>query len=53
MQFGRHPLIVIRQAQTQRAHAVPRQQLAKAHMAAWIGIPLRQHEHRRFRLTLG
>ena len=46
VELGRHPLIVIRQAQTQRAHAVPREQPAQADVAAGVGVPLRQHEHR-------
>ena len=45
-ELGRHPLVVIRQAQAQRAHAVPREQAAQADVAARVGVPLRQHEHR-------
>jgi len=45
LELGRHASIVIRQAQSERRHAVHGQQLRQTNMAARIGIPLRQHEN--------
>ena len=49
VELRRHPPVVIRQAEAQRAHAVPRQQPAQADVSAGIGVPLRQHQHGRAR----
>ena len=47
MELRRHALIVIGQAETQRAHPVPVQQPAQTHVGAVVGVPLRKHEHGR------
>ena len=44
-QLGRHPRIVIGQAEPQRADAEPVQQLAQADVPAGVGVPLRQDDH--------
>src|SRR5207247_8732585 len=45
MELGGHPVVVIRQAQSQRADPVPRQQPAQTNVSAGVCIPLRQYEH--------
>ena len=45
VEFGWHAAIVIGQAEAQRAHTVHREQLAEPHVAAGVGVPLREDEH--------
>ena len=45
LELGRHPLIVVRQRESQRAQAAPREDPAQADMTAGVRVPLRQHEH--------